>query len=568
MGIEEDRSLAKRRRAAAILTLIALEVLVILYVSPIGEFPLNDDWVYARSVLYFLQTGKIKVHIWAAPTLIFQILWGAFFHKLLFFPSLSFTVLRLSTLVLATVGLIFFYMTLEELDFGEDVSFAGALLLAFNPLYLGLSFTFMTDVPFLALSLIATFFYVKGIRRERGLYLLLGSLFASLSFLVRQIGILLPAGVALFFLLNWKGLKPFLKAAALSAALPLATVAFYVACSHLFGPVSPETYRFMAFPLKKIGCFPGLGLLRFRIFSILAYLGFFLLPVSLPAFIMFAKESGKSRNRKIFWLALIFISALAFTMAYWNLKDGRLMPYFDWTLCFNGNFGLGPILLRDTFILGKRLPYAIPRPAWWAVTAISCAGGAIFLALLARGPFGKASTGESRWRQNAALPLYLAAGAFVVIFALLDVVFDRYLLTVVPAAIVALAGGLLGRLLPRRATLALIGILALISLFFARDYMSWNRARWKALDYLVREKSIPPEEIDGGLEFNTWFLVGKLPREEVGQGDKSWWWVKDDRFIIAFSQIEGYRILKKFPYRTPGSFRTQYIYALERIEQD
>jgi len=52
--------------------LIAAFLALVLYVSPLGDFPLNDDWAYARSVEHLLETGQVKILGWAAPSLIFQ----------------------------------------------------------------------------------------------------------------------------------------------------------------------------------------------------------------------------------------------------------------------------------------------------------------------------------------------------------------------------------------------------------------------------------------------------------------------------------------------------------------
>ena len=38
------------------------------------------------------------------------------------------------------------------------------------------------------------------------------------------------------------------------------------------------------------------------------------------------------------------------------------------------------------------------------------------------------------------------------------------------------------------------------------DYLSWNRVRWQALHNLMQEPQISPNDIDGGFEFNGWYL--------------------------------------------------------------
>ena len=83
--------------------LTAIWLLAILLINPMGEFPLNDDFSYARSTLNLSEGGILRYDPWLSMTLLAQVLWGTAFCKLFGF---SFTVLRCSTLVLGWVGLV------------------------------------------------------------------------------------------------------------------------------------------------------------------------------------------------------------------------------------------------------------------------------------------------------------------------------------------------------------------------------------------------------------------------------------------------------------------------------
>jgi hypothetical protein len=89
----------------------------------------------------------------------------------------------------------------------------------------------------------------------------------------------------------------------------------------------------------------------------------------------------------------------------------------------------------------------------------------------------------------------------------------------------------------------LISILAFFSTSATHDYLSWNRARWDALDYLVEQKETPPDRIDGGFEFNGWHFD---PGSEVKP--KRRWWVYDDTYMVTFGPVRGYETIKRFPY--------------------
>src|SRR5437867_3195882 len=186
--------------AAAILGLFAVGWLL---VGPRANVPVIDDWVYAWSVEHLLQTGRLQVLEFSAIYPIAQILWGALFARV---AGFSFGVLRLSTLALAATGCAAAYATLRELGCRRSTSLLGAFALALDPVVFAMSFSFMTEVPFNAFSLLALYWYIRAIRRDERTALWIGGLFSIFAFLVRPIGIALPASVmpALFWRKDWR----------------------------------------------------------------------------------------------------------------------------------------------------------------------------------------------------------------------------------------------------------------------------------------------------------------------------------------------------------------------------
>jgi hypothetical protein len=161
-------------------------------VRPSANVPVIDDWVYAWSVEHLLRTGQLRVLEISAFYPIVQILWGSLFARLFGF---SFVVLRFSTVVLSALGCWSVYLTLRELGCRHSTGLLGALALALHPLYFALSFSFMTEVPFIACSTMAVYWYVRAIRRGSAPALWAGSLCATAAFLIRPIGIALPLAV-------------------------------------------------------------------------------------------------------------------------------------------------------------------------------------------------------------------------------------------------------------------------------------------------------------------------------------------------------------------------------------
>ena len=88
-------------KQSLVLPIGLLFAIAILLISPIDEFPLNVDWIYAKSVEQLLQTGQYRAHPYINATLVAQTFWGAWVCQLLGF---SFTHLHLSTLVLALIN--------------------------------------------------------------------------------------------------------------------------------------------------------------------------------------------------------------------------------------------------------------------------------------------------------------------------------------------------------------------------------------------------------------------------------------------------------------------------------
>src|SRR5215471_11216692 len=64
---------------ADLLILAAFWCASLLIVWPVGNFPLNDDWAFARSVERLLETGNYYPTPWAAMPLLTQTLGGALF---------------------------------------------------------------------------------------------------------------------------------------------------------------------------------------------------------------------------------------------------------------------------------------------------------------------------------------------------------------------------------------------------------------------------------------------------------------------------------------------------------
>lgn len=126
------------------------------------DVPVIDDWTYAWSVERLLDDGQVAVLDWSAVYPLNHTLWGAGWSLVLGF---SFATLRLSTLAWSLVASGALYFILRELEATRPVALLGALSVAANPVFLLLSSSFMTDVPFVGCTLMALLCYIRAMRR-------------------------------------------------------------------------------------------------------------------------------------------------------------------------------------------------------------------------------------------------------------------------------------------------------------------------------------------------------------------------------------------------------------------
>ena len=185
--------LTRRTQLLDLAFLVIIFAVSIVVVNPLGDFPLDDDWSYARAVKGLVEHGDWRPTGWTSATLITQSLWGAIFCVA---SGFSFNALRFSTLTLALVGILGVYVLFITNIRNRLLAVTAALTLAFNPIYYVLSNTFMTDVPFTALAILSSIFFVRCIRRFGYLDLSIACLLAVAATLCRQLGLFLPLAFA------------------------------------------------------------------------------------------------------------------------------------------------------------------------------------------------------------------------------------------------------------------------------------------------------------------------------------------------------------------------------------
>jgi hypothetical protein len=233
------------------------------------------------------------------------------------------------------------------------------------------------------------------------------------------------------------------------------------------------------------------------------YLGLFLSPISV--FIVPAMIRGY-RKRSFILLALAaLIMAVATILRIFRHGEDALMPMISNVIVSSG---IGALELRDEVILHLAHWPALPEYFWLVVTIVSLLGAVSLIAAFGISTLNIA-LGFRQRRLNdiqvCSAFLLLSAGVQLAPFLLVNF-YDRYLIPLVALLAVGVAASFAPqlRVRTRRDTLlsaCLLCGMACFAIAGTRDYFSWNRARWQALNVLMSRYGVSPSEIDGGYEF-------------------------------------------------------------------
>lgn len=521
-------------------------LLLIFIVNPLGNFPLNDDWRYAYPVMSWLENGYISMSDDFAPTILLQVIWAYLFS--LPFGEFSFTTLRFSVLVIAFFGIGCFYRLILELTASVKVAIFGAIILLLNPLYFNLSFSFMTDVPFLfscLATVLAVYFYFKTQKRKYLILIILGSV---ASFLIRQPGILFLPVLGLLML--WKKIDK--SSILFFVSMLLLSVATYLSFDIFLKPIMniekayvPVTQLFYDYFLENPLSFV-LEIFK-KLVKTIIYIGFFSLPI-LP--FVFGKIKTVGGLKKKFILpVLIFNLGLLFFLH----SIGKIFP-FGGNIMYN--YGLGPELLKDTYTLELA---NTPRLPIWTMYVFSLIGQVVgcWIILLIVKTYHFLSDLQKRFFQF----LFLLNAIYLPLMSITSF-YDRYLLLTFASVFLYLMFFLdFAKLRFKNVIYALpIILMSYFAIAGTKDYLSWNRTKLEAFQYLQSEK-IDLKKIDAGFELNAWY---NFQKGWESPDHLSFWWVNDDDYIISFGEIEGYGIFKKYSFWSALHFRDRDVLILKR----
>jgi len=475
----------------------------------------------------------------------------------------SFTALRFSTLVLGLIGVIALFALLRELKVDTKIALIGALTLAVNPLYFELSNSFMTDVPFISMVLVAVYFLVRGFQRDSSLHLGIGLGITFLAILIRQFSLVVLLGFALAYPIK-KGFTfaNFAKVIGLVLLGALVHILYQYWLIH--------SGRTPAIDLHTVPDIYPPTLLNSAKKSTVAliYIGFFVLPF---VTVFLSTKIQWIRNTKFKYVGLGLVACIVILLGFLWATNQKL-PLIGNVLM---DSGLGPLTLRDTYNLKLNLPI-IPEGAailWGVMTFLSALAAGVSIYLIGRATYQawcNFNLKDSRaYTASYALLAVMALSylAILLLFVARYTLFDRYFLLFLPLVILLIGTLFKDQSIQRGKNvipIILIVIYGVFSVGATHDFLEWNRTRWVALNDLVQSDKISPRKIDGGYEFNGWFLYDAKYKQSP---TKSWWWVDDDEYVLTSGPLPGYTEVKRYPVNRWLKLTASDIIVLRRIPQ-
>lgn len=503
----------------AAIALLGLWLVIIAVIGTAGNFPLNDDWAYAISVKHMLETGQFKLYNWGEMTLTAHIYWGYLFT---FIPGFSFEYLRWSTLVLGGAGAIGMLRLGYFVSRSLPLAILAALLVMLNPLYLSMSFSFMTDVPFAALLIWSSYFFIRYSEGQSNYHLSWAIFFCIWALLIRQLALALP--------LAWLVTQLFFhrkdRSKWWSAFIPIliigGTYFLYQTLMQHFGLLQGRFNDKLA-RLVNMLLHPDVKLLKniagYAI-VIATYLGLFFAPLHVLHL-----------RRRRWWIA----GSYALIITVLLVLTGKTLPCLNNVLI---DFGVGPTTLYDhygNFVTGPA-PQA-PHVLWVFLTAVGVWCSAAWWNRFNK---GFVALQQKSVKSKAVLFSFICIGIYVAPFLIVGL-YDRYLIALFPflATILLYQQPLKFERRLRIFSIAFLVIVGLFSVCATHDYLSWNRVRWQALEQL-HEQGIPSIDIQGGVEHSTWF--------HFEENNPDWYTVIGDTYKLTFQPLPDHQIIETYEY--------------------
>jgi hypothetical protein len=523
----------------------ALALLIsILLIRPFVNIGLCDDFSYVRTAKLLAETGHLNYFGWATPMLGWQLLLGALFIKIFGF---SFASARSAVFMVALASSILLQRTFVRCGLSERNATVATLILMISPLYLPLSFSFMSDVCGLFSFILCLYCCVRAIQapisRSAFNWLITATASNLVTGTVRQIawlGVLVLVPSTFLLLRRWRPRW------IIAITIWLFCVGFIFAVMHWFQhqPFSQQE-KLIRHRIDSENIYN----LKLQMVKFTLGLCLYLLPVSVAYLYSFALR--KPRYLGIV-LTFVTIVGLGINVA---LHHSHRPAVIDMLAPFDGDF-VNPDGAVEVPVLGSR-PVVLGVGLRFTLTLLTVAATTSFFCFLYETFF---SRGSVRFSKDATVPesttlslsqLAILFGPFAVAYYCLLIprglfagIVDRYML---PMLVIGLIITI--RLYQERVadhlpavTIAALGVFAAYGIASTHDRFQMQRAQLAAVQELL-DAHIPRNQFYGGFEYDGWTQIDE------------WGYVDNDRINFPPGFVPRHREATSYPCDfVPGRF--------------
>ena len=527
-----------------VLVLLIFTILA-LAVDHSGEFPINDDWGFSTPLLWYSEGRGVHVTYWQSMPYLTQLAIGILWVDLVGF---SYESLRNLTLIQAALTIVLSYCLARLAGLDRFISSLITLSVAVSPVFVGLSFSFMSDISGAAFSIAACYFLALSIRNRAycRAYFLVGGLLLLCAIALRQNSLSIAIAFLLTHLIFFRqdGARPFsaLVLLAIGVAVYAATVPFMVATIGLPGDYGLETLGMISLladlaNLRLGALLPGLK----SILHLYVGAGLILLPLT-PVLITYSLG-----RRSVIWLFLPTAFAIAFMALL--LEQGAFQS-------MNGDIlstdGIGPRLIRGE-----------PQEVFSLSVTLTLLGSTVTSLLLLLAASSAWHSGVMSIAKDSQLRISLflilcGFGVYAPHGLTYGPLFDRYL--IVPTILVGIgmfalvarqarAGEvpLLARWPVSILSTSLVCVTLAVSAAMTEDFFRWQRARYQLIERAYAEFGATIATFSGGFEYDNLVRIVDKPataKDTVAIGD----W--DPHLYLAHSYLASGEVLETVPIAT------------------
>jgi hypothetical protein len=534
----------RRRGVVAIGVVVGWYAFALAVMHPLADGPVADSWIYEEAVRWFRASGEFRFPGYTETMPVAQILYGAGWGSIFGTGAIS---LDLANVFLGIVGAFLLYALAMRCGAHWWQALAAAGLLICNPCYLFLSFSFMSEIAFLAALLGSHLAFAYAEIPNRVVYLWLAAMLALVAFAVRPFGgaaIVGSAGAIVLYDAKWRARS---RATMIQLASMLAPFAVaLVGCALIWiwlTVIRPPPWKLVqrGTNLAHVFKVPLTEYLRMGILGPLLYLGIVLSPIALLRVV--SKDTGR----------ILALGVGIFIVTVILVRTGIPYPATPEMSCFGG--WSNALILRG---MPNRFEW---NDGWRYVLVLlgSLGGAGLIFAVIEVIPKLTRASGA----------VLLTAGIYWAATIPLWFFNDRYFLVLVPAGALILALAPLPQRTPAQiAAFAMTAALGLMSLGGVYSYQRGLAAMMTARD-LLESRGIERASIDAGYELNGLDLYrfarpgGESPDEAAHVPMITS--AKLEDYTIAAGPIAGTETIGKISRPGPFGLGSRQIYILRRV---